>query len=1213
MRGREFSDFVRLQLAPAFADVPDTAWGLKLRPLSLLLEVGFGSIYPPALDRMIDFVSCFDMGSATGRKVAQYNLATVVEREARGTSQFSTPTTWAELMVEALDPRPGASIYCPCFGTGQLLARIVRKARNRVASVNAEVSGPEHALSRVFGVESNPFAYVVGAAQAVLAGASNPRLELGNALQVSPAEMGADDGFDYVMAHPPWGRMNRKLGSGVEVPTKEMAMHFLQHVMAALAPGGRAAVLLPPAALYRGGPDLTIRRRLLSDYAVEGVIAVEASEGPSRHMYGEMNLLVFGRAVPRSTVRFLRVPSDRSATPREIVAAFRNGRASHDLWDLTVPELEARDFAMHARRSGHRALVSELKRLREVECGIRLEPLGETAEVLAPRLSLRGLGTGPRPTGDVGVLRPADITDSGVRPPSVFLDESGVAAMRPEHRLRKDDIVLTVDGRVGRIGVVGEMASSATAPSVAVIRPGDEVSSHFLKSLLASDTYQKWLRGHARGTAIQRLSVARLRELPVPVPPRDLQERVVRLVSGERGDPFATIVRVLTGRDDPVVEWFEESPEVRQLHDIADIADGVALLETVAGSLQRISAEVRDTPTPTLPELARWLEEVKEPVAALEGLSDVPPGPERLAVLDGLSVELERITALQDSSSPATALAYDVTRRISRLATLERERILSDVAVDADIEPGWVAADAGGEVQLRLTNRSLLPLRRFEAFTVPQIGGARTAYLAAGATLDVPIRIPSDAPIGSYRFTVRWRATLLNRRQATDRIPLAVEVRTSSPADRVREIGSSPYIVGSPIDRKDMLFGREAVIEEIRRQLRSDSRANVVLLEGNRRTGKTSILKRLQDPEVLPDWITVNCSLQGGEGHASEAGLPTKEVFRLMARDLGWATHAAGVRVWLPDADAPEPGKPFKVAFVRALRRAFSGDRPFEAFELFLQMVIEASRPLRVLLMLDEFDKLQEGIDAGVTSPQVPENIRYLLHTYPELSAVLAGSRRIKRLREEYWSALFGFGHRVPISGLRVEDARRLVTRPVDGRLVYVPEARDLVVKLCAKQPFLIQSLCNRIFESAARSNRRMVTVDDVNTAAHAMTEDNEHFRTLWGYAGSERRRFLLALCRRLGDRVPITLDVLERNLRRHSVHLHRGERLGDDLEFLRELEMLELHGTRSGSSYRLAIPLMAAWIERNEDFENQRRRAVEEFEEADRGDGYWDATEEGE
>ena len=170
--------------------------------------------------------------------------------------------------------------------------------------------------------------------------------------------------------------------------------------------------------------------------------------------------------------------------------------------------------------------------------------------------------------------------------------------------------------------------------------------------------------------------------------------------------------------------------------------------------------------------------------------------------------------------------------------------------------------------------------------------------------------------------------------------------------------------------------------------------------------------------------------------------------------------------------------------------------------------------------MLDEFDKLQEGIDAGITSPQVPENIRYLLHTYPSLSAILTGSRRLKRLREEYWSALFGFGHRVPVSELPLEDARLLVTQPVRGRLTYVPEARDLrsrtVFTTTLPNPVLVQPnlRARRPFGRANGGGEERA----VNTAAQEMVEDNEHFRTLWGYAGTERRRFVLALCQQLEE-----------------------------------------------------------------------------------------------
>src|SRR5262249_35715947 len=155
---------------------------------------------------------------------------------------------------------------------------------------------------------------------------------------------------------------------------------------------------------------------------------------------------------------------------------------------------------------------------------------------------------------------------------------------------------------------------------------------------------------------------------------------------------------------------------------------------------------------------------------------------------------------------------------------------------------------------------------------------------------------------------------------------------------------------------------------------------------------------------------------------------------------------------------------------------------------------------------------------SGVTSPQVPENIRHLLQHHAGLSAILTGSRRLKRLREEYWSALFGLGYRIGISALPLADAQRLVTEPVVERLSYLPAARDRLVELCARQPFLVQSLCNRVFEKAAEAKERTITLAAVNEAAAEMVRENEHFRTLWDYAQTHRRRLLLALCERLAD-----------------------------------------------------------------------------------------------
>ena len=62
---------------------------------------------------------------------------------------------------------------------------------------------------------------------------------------------------------------------------------------------------------------------------------------------------------------------------------------------------------------------------------------------------------------------------------------------------------------------------------------------------------------------------------------------------------------------------------------------------------------------------------------------------------------------------------------------------------------------------------------------------------------------------------------------------------------------------------------------------------------------------------------------------------------------------------------------------------------------------------------------------------------------------------------------------------------------------------------------------------------------------------------------------------------------------------------MGEDLESLRELELLEIQDTMGGSIYKFVVPLMEDWIGRNIDFEHQRQKAVRESEDLDVAGGY--------
>ena len=1271
LRGERLVDILQREILPALRNALNSSLGYSLQRLVPVFE-DLACEPPELIETLIQWSQTFNLDTVTGRQAAGDALATLVEKtteqDAKIVGWFTTPQPIVEMMADLLDPSLGERIYDPCFGTGGLLATVASRLYEKAMSMPPKV-WTEVQQQSVFGVEINPFAYSIGLARVVLAGIEKPGLELDDALERPLAKDRSSEGFDCILAVPPWGgRVRPEIAAQFQVSATNIETLFLQHVMASLRPGGRAVIALPDGALFRTGPDQKVRKELLTDYCVEGVVSLPAG---AFHPYTgiKTSLVLFRREQAKQAVRFMQVEewpflrpekelSSRTAvTVAHIIAEeFRNGKPNRSpwLWETPIEKLATRDWELIAKRTGEEALSRSLRTLQEADAEVPVQPLNEVAEVFAGVSYGKSATTphGDDPSVFAGLVRVADVKRTGVQPPSLFLTKEGSERVQSKYLLRLGDILLTASGTIGKLGIVSEQSGTVgavAAKNLIVIRPNEQISPQFLKNLLASDIYQEWLRGHAHGATIQHLSGRALRNLPVPVPQIPIQERVVQQTSGEkkrrvaqqtgeernrsavlggalgtavgsalgplgaimgaavgavgastflqnaekRDDPLAALVHILTGiSEDPVVEWLEGSPDVRELRQSRQATDPFVLLERIAHSaVETLRNQVEHEHLPTVPDLARWLVEFTEAVRSLQGLNNVPPGAGLMAILDRALLRLERVQeTIGESSLPALDSARDVTRKISRLVRDELNSILGDVELETEVEPNEIVAGTENEVEVRVKNLSLLALRNVSVSTLPSVGETRIDYLAEGEMHSFTANIPLRPETGPFQFELRWQADRLDGQTVSDKLPLAVDVRSEGEDIHPVDLGPSPYIVGSPIDREEMFFGRQDIIDTIKRQLSTSNDANVILLEGNRRTGKTSILKRLQAPDVLPDWIVVNCSLQGAKGHESKTGSPTNEVFRHMARDIGWAMDNAGLRVWLPDVAPPDPNKRFKVEFVKALSTAFSGSRPFEVFELYIQAVLEAASPRRLLLMLDEFDKLQEGIDAGITSAQVPENIRYLLHTYPGLSAILTGSRRLKRLREEYWSALFGFGLRVPVSELSLEDARLLVTQPVEGQLAYLPEARDRVVELCSRQPFLIQSLCNQIFEHASHSDNRMVTVTErvVNTVAQEMVEDNEHFRTLWGYAGTERRRFILALCQQLEEGPdPITLSLLETKLEEYDITLPAGDHLGDDLRFLRELELLKLQDTARGSAYVLAIPLMANWIRQNINFEN--------------------------
>uniref|UniRef100_UPI0035CBF9EA AAA family ATPase n=1 Tax=uncultured Nostoc sp. TaxID=340711 RepID=UPI0035CBF9EA len=284
---------------------------------------------------------------------------------------------------------------------------------------------------------------------------------------------------------------------------------------------------------------------------------------------------------------------------------------------------------------------------------------------------------------------------------------------------------------------------------------------------------------------------------------------------------------------------------------------------------------------------------------------------------------------------------------------------------------------------------------------------------------------------------------------------LAIKVEQNKEID-------NPYIIGVPLTLEREIFtGRDDIGLRIE-QLLLDRRRPPLLLYGQRRMGKTSLLNNIG--KLLPNAIIpMFIDLQGAASSASDhAGL----LYNL-ARDMKKSAKKQGVT--LP-----------------SLTREVIESDPFTYFDEWLDKVEQALEQNTALLTLDEFEVLDNAIAKGRFDEQdVLGMLRHLIQHRPRFKVLLAGSHTI----EEYqrWASYLINVQIVHISYLKEAEARQLIECPVkDFTLRYELNAVERVLQLTRCHPFLVQLLCAEIIvlkNEQDPSVRRLATFADVEAA----------------------------------------------------------------------------------------------------------------------------------
>lgn len=1186
-----------------------------------------------------------------------------------------TPAMVAKLMAALAHPAAGDRVYDPGFGLGGLLIAAWREVAD-----SEELKRRAGPLLDVSGIEINGTAFLIGLTRLLLAGIESPRLDQGNSLEREAPGNPGSQGFDIVLANPPFGARPGRSAAGYQhfaIQTNDSAGLFIQHALAQLRPTGRAVILVPGGFLFRSGPERELRRMLVEKGQVEAVVALPP--GSMQPYTGiPVYVLVLRKAGGLDKVKFAKVAKLGSGAALDVDAIDDPLGVHYIIAAITVPnglaavkeayaksrkalehfrkleELDDRvrkeDFVGQMGRIVDHAkvLVSEESHYRNVwevsasdlaraewdltpvkrQSGVLEELLEGLRQSMAHAGSVEGLGavaqvmTGravgssdlvDQPMGErpIGFLRIKDIGQGKVgRATSWIAPESAESERR--WALLAGDVLLSKSGTIGKVAIVRNGAVGSVAGSGLFVIRADQsrLDAGFLQAYLASPACQQWLASHSRGVSIQHLNKSLLDELPVPLPPLPIQARVANQYRETGGDALAFLLQATGSNElDRLLSWLADvESKIPSFKPAVDETPSLSMLEPVVGYTKAAAKWLEQGDISS--QSVTWLRALIDALQPLSGIAQVPRGPSLLSLLQDAEKGLTGVASLAAGGQILEVRARALVERLCDWLRASIHDLFKLSGLKVVSAPPSLTARAYAEFSVILENTGVLPLRMVRISAVPAWGAVEQSFLPEGERITVVLQgsVPDQA--GELSFRLLWEAQLLSSQPVKGSIELAMRV-VDAPEVGVAPraaLESSPYVTGSPLEPghgDEVFFGRNDLLARISGLVMTHG--NVVLLEGNRRAGKTSVLKHLEGRDKIPGWLAVYASLQGAEGDQQRVGVPTAEVFRVIATEIAKSLVRLGVDTPLPNGQVIASGKP-ALGVARASRDGISEAAPFADFRDYLDVVMNLlqERGLGLLLMLDEFDKLQEGIDSGVTSAQVPENIRFLIQNYPKLSAILTGSRRLKRLREEYWSALYGLGTSISVAALDEEGARSVVTKPVSGTLAYSSEAVNRVLELTARQPYLMQCLCNRVFESAKQNGRPSVTVRDVDDAAKSLVRDNEHFASLWDYAGHgpssgrHRRQLILMLCAmNQRDQLAPGFGGLREQLAGHGIDVS-NDALDADLIYLRELELIELEGDIGDGHYRLAIPLMADWIAQQQDLEVAVARARTESEEED-------------
>ena len=596
----------------------------------------------------------------------------------------------------------------------------------------------------------------------------------------------------------------------------------------------------------------------------------------------------------------------------------------------------------------------------------------------------------------------------------------------------------------------------------------------------------------------------------------------------------------------------------------------------------KTSQELLDAPTitelsllhPQLIQLLVYLDTLKGWSPALEALRPiltnlrdserVDTADDRLVYLNEASPRiqqaLEQLPDYKISIERTVVLA--ILRRWAGLvgAAIEEQRGQANLVVS--LKTKRLAPNRHADVALEIHNNgrsaaeniiAVLDLDpAFKVYSPPQM----IPFLPPGRTSQIRFSVE---PQVLDRFRISVSLTYDDRNQNGKTIAFGDMVHLLSPVRDYKPI-TNPYMPGTPLRSNSPLFyGREDLFEFVIENAGTRSQLNAMILVGQRRTGKTSALLRLQD--YLPDHLLpvyIDCQSLG-----VTPGMPA------LLQEFAWYIADA---LALRDLDINVPAL-----------AAWQEDPTYLFQREFLPQVKALLPPENsILLVFDEFEAFESLVEDGIIPSTFFTYLRHLMQHQDQLGFIFVGTRRLEEMTSDYWSVLFNIALYRKIDFLDTYAATRLITEPVAPNLVYDDLALDKVLRVTAGHPYFLQLVCYTLVKRANIQRTGYVTISDVNAAVDEMLSLGEvHFAYLWQRSSPTERVLLTAVAHLMDQNKPFHPEELLQYLEPYDITLNPAE-VTSALNRLVERDIMREVTEQAHTLYEIKLGLVSLWVARN-------------------------------